>query len=48
MRIELTIARVLVEAELYDHPVADEFASLLPLELILRDFNAVEKVASLG
>ena len=33
---------------LYEHPVADEFAALLPIELSFKDFNAVEKLASLG
>lgn len=47
MKIELTIAETLVEAELYDHPVASELAGLLPLELVFHDFHQQEKVATL-
>ena len=48
MKIQLTIDGSLVEAELYDHPVARELARMLPLELVFNDFNKVEKVAPLG
>lgn len=47
MKIELTIAGNRVEAELYGHPVAQELAAMLPLDLIFNDFNQQEKVASL-
>lgn len=47
MKIELTIDGSLVEAELYDHPVACELAGMLPLVLVFNDFNQVEKVAPL-
>lgn len=47
MKIELTIDGSLVEAELYDHPVARELAGMLPLVLVFNDFNQVEKVAPL-
>jgi hypothetical protein len=48
MKIELTINGTRVGAELHDHPVARELAGLLPLDLEFDDFNAVEKVATLG
>lgn len=47
MKIVLTIAETIIEAELYDHPVARELAGLLPLELIFNDFHQQEKVATL-
>jgi hypothetical protein len=48
MEIELAIGDAHVEGELYDHPVARELAAALPLTLVFKDFNQVEKVASLG
>ncbi|WP_017579918.1 cyclophilin-like fold protein [Nocardiopsis valliformis] len=48
MKIELAVNGTRVKGELYDHPVAREFADLLPLELVFEDFNQVEKVAPLG
>ncbi len=48
MRIELTINGARVEGELYDHPVADELAAMLPLELTFSDFHQMEKLGSLG
>ena len=47
MKIVLTINNSPIEAVLYDHPVAREFAASLPLELTFSDFNRMEKVASL-
>lgn len=47
MKIELTIGETRFSAELFDHPVARELAGLLPLTLTFKDFNRVEKVASL-
>ncbi len=47
MRIQLTIGTDQVSGELFDHPVAREFAARLPLTLEFDDFNTVEKVASL-
>lgn len=47
MKLELMINDTLVEAELYDHPVAGELAERLPLTLVFNDFNQVEKVAHL-
>jgi len=47
MRIILTANGDRFDGELYDHPVAEEFSQLLPLELPFEDFNAVEKVAAL-
>lgn len=47
MNIQLTIGETRVNAELFDHPVAQELAGLLPLTLSFDDFNHVEKVASL-
>lgn len=48
MKIDMTINDTRAEAELYDHPVARELAEMLPLELVVNDFNEVEKVAPLG
>lgn len=48
MRIQLTIGRDLISGELFDHPVAREFAAMLPVTLTFRDYNAVEKLAPLG
>ena len=48
MDIEMTIDGTRVEGELYDNPVADELAAMLPLELTFTDFNQMEKLASLG
>lgn len=47
MKIQLTIGGDIVEGELYEHPVAREFAATLPLELAFSDFNRMEKVARL-
>ncbi|MEE6287211.1 cyclophilin-like fold protein [Georgenia sp. MJ173] len=47
MRIELTIGEARIDGELFDHPVAHEFARMLPLSLAFNDFNQVEKVAPL-
>lgn len=47
MNIELTIGETRISGELFDHPVAQELAGLLPLTLSFEDFNNVEKVASL-
>jgi len=48
MRIILTANGERFGGALYEHPVADDFARLLPLELPFKDFNNVEKVAPLG
>ncbi|WP_024793630.1 cyclophilin-like fold protein [Tomitella biformata] len=48
MRIQLTIGGELISGELYDHPVAREFAAMLPVTLTFQDFNAVEKLAPLA
>lgn len=44
-RIELTINGRAVEGYLYDNPVAQQIAQMLPLKLNFEDFNAVEKLA---
>jgi hypothetical protein len=48
MRIQLTIGGELISGELFDHPVAREFATMLPVTLTFQDYNAVEKLAPLG
>jgi hypothetical protein len=47
MNIHLTIESETVPGELFDHPVAQELAGMLPLTLRFEDFNGVEKVATL-
>lgn len=47
MRIQLTLGQDQATGELFDHPVAHEFATMLPLTLAFADFNKVEKVARL-
>lgn len=48
MKITLRIADDLVVGELYDNPVAEQIATLLPFEADFDDFHDQEKVASLG
>ena len=47
MQIRITVGDRQFEAELYAHPVAEDFATMLPTEVVLNDFNAVEKVGRL-
>lgn len=47
MRITLRIDGDLTAAELYDNPVADQIAALLPLEAGFEDFHAQEKLTRL-
>jgi hypothetical protein len=47
MRIQLTLGQHHATGDLFDHPVAREFATMLPLTLEFADFNKVEKVARL-
>lgn len=48
MRIDLRIGEDLVAGELYDNPVADQIAALLPFEAGFDDFHDQEKLAPLG
>jgi hypothetical protein len=45
MQIHITIGATTMTATLDDNPTARDFAALLPLSLILRDFGAAEKVS---
>lgn len=47
MRITLRIGADLVAGELYDNPVADQVAELLPLEADFDDFHGQEKLTRL-
>lgn len=47
MRVVFTTPDGGFAGELFDHPVAEDLVTLLPLELEFDDFNAVEKVARL-
>lgn len=48
MRVTLRIGRDLATGELYDNPVADQIAALLPFEATFDDFHDHEKLAPLG
>ena len=47
MQIRITIGDERFDAELYANPVAEQLGDLLPTEVVLRDFNGVEKVGRL-
>lgn len=47
MKITLTLQDKTLRATLYDNPTAHEFASLLPLTLILQDYAKTEKISDL-
>lgn len=48
MKITLRIGHELVAGELYDNPVADQVAELLPLEAAFDDFHDQEKLTRLS
>ncbi|WP_204836957.1 cyclophilin-like fold protein [Mycobacteroides salmoniphilum] len=45
--IHIVIAGQTISAHLYDNPTARELAQRLPMTLTFRDFNRLEKIASL-
>lgn len=47
IRIHVIVSNKVLTASLEDTPAGRDFASLLPLELSLNDYNATEKVADL-
>jgi hypothetical protein len=47
MKIKVTIGEKVVTAILYNNPASLDFASLLPLELNLEDYNKTEKISDL-
>jgi hypothetical protein len=47
MKIKITIGEKVVTAILYNNPASLDFASLLPLELNLEDYNKTEKISDL-
>ena len=47
MKIRLTVDGQSATATLYDNATARDFAALLPLDLTLTDYAAVERVATL-
>ncbi len=46
-RIQVITGEDILPATLDDTPAGNDFASLLPLELVLTDFHGIEKVADL-
>jgi hypothetical protein len=48
MKLQITIGDKLASAILYDNPSAKDFASLLPLNLTLEDYNNTEKISTLS
>ncbi len=47
MKIGITVTEETVVVEMDDCPAARDFVSLLPLELVLVDYEATEKIADL-
>ncbi|WP_240722466.1 cyclophilin-like fold protein [Poseidonocella sp. HB161398] len=47
-RITVTVGDTVLDARLEDSPPARDFASMLPLDLVLEDYHGTEKVADLG
>jgi len=45
--IRITVGSQTITAQLADNPTAQDLASQLPLNLSIRDFNRVEKIADL-
>ncbi|WP_043650975.1 cyclophilin-like fold protein [Cellulosimicrobium cellulans] len=48
MKIILRLGDELIPGELYDNPVADQIAEMLPFEAAFDDFHDQEKLAPLG
>ncbi|MBF9034338.1 hypothetical protein HKCCE2091_08810 [Rhodobacterales bacterium HKCCE2091] len=48
MRINVIAGDVVMPATLDDSAAARDFASMLPLDLVLTDFHGIERVADLG
>jgi hypothetical protein len=47
MRLRLTIGATVLHADLLDNDTSRDFASLLPLTVVLTDFHATEKIGDL-
>jgi hypothetical protein len=47
VKIRLTFGDQTMTATLYDNPSARDFGSLLPLDLVIKDFGSNEKIAHL-
>lgn len=47
MKIKITTGKKVIQAPLYDSPASRDFISLLPLDLILDDYNSTEKISNL-
>ncbi len=47
VKIKLTFGDNIMTATLYDNPSARDFASMLPLDLTIKDFGSNEKIAHL-
>src|SRR6266516_3901430 len=45
MKIKITVGKKIIAGILYDNPASGDFASLLPLELNLQDYNRTEKIS---
>lgn len=48
MKLRIQVGDKMSEAVLYNNPTSQDFASLLPLKLTLRDYNNTEKVSDLS
>ena len=46
-KLKITIGNTVATATLYDNPTAQDFASLLPLKVNLKDYASTEKVSDL-
>ena len=47
MKLKITIGETVLTATMYDNPTTRDFISLLPLTLILTDYNGTEKISNL-
>ena len=48
MEVRFTVGELEFDGELYPHPVSEQLLALLPTEVVLSDFNGVEKVGRLA
>lgn len=47
MKLKITLGETVLTATMYDNPTTRDFISLLPLTLILTDYNETEKISNL-
>lgn len=48
MKLKITIGEKIATAILYDNPTSNDFASLLPITLVMEDYNQTEKISQLS